>query len=837
MGLSPGTKLGVFEIAALIGKGGMGEVYRARDTKLGRDVAIKVLPEVFAAKPERLARFEREAQMLAALDHPNVGALYEFRHEDGIHFLVMQLVEGDTLSDRIDRGPISVRDALPIFAQIAEALEAAHDRGIIHRDLKPANIKVSRDGSVKVLDFGLAKPQEPHKSSSDATTIASESPTKVTTDGTILGTPSYMSPEQARGQEVDRRADIWAFGCCFYEALTGRVPFEGDTVSDTIAAILEREPDYEALSSTLPDPILRLLRRALKKDVRNRLRDIGDARIELQELVRERERAEDTVEMAAAEPPARRLVTGLFFGAAGFGIALVFMLGVMWLNPGSDPDLADTRAVLEPIRSLVVLPFTNLSGDTEQEYFVDGMTEALIAELAKIRALKVISRTSAMSYKDTDKSIPEIVRELNVDGVIEGSVYRSGSEVRITAQLIHGETDQHLWAENYMGTLAEALKLQGEVALAIAREIEVTVTPEDEVRVASIPSVNPETHDLYLRGRYFWNKRTPEALETAIGYFEGATEFDPQYAEAWAGLAETYALLPIYTMYSTDQAAAKVRETAGRALALDETEAAAHAALGFAYMYFDWDWENAEREYRRAIELEPDYATGHHWYGILLHILRREEEAEREYRTALRLDPVSLIIKQNLGGFYLDVGRYDRAIDHLQTALEIDPNFINGLNSLVLCYMLTDDLESARETLDRLGNAASRTSVRYIEMVGLVDAREGNRQGAYKAVDQLLEIASVHDADGDGLRGVRGETTALARLYFSLGDKERGYRWLEQAFENRLFNLTFINVESRWDRSDPRFQSILRRMNLWEEGDTASSPGTPEEAFGVPGAR
>ena len=488
-----GQQIGIYKVVSLLGAGGMGEVYRARDSKLGRDVALKVLPARFTTDGDRVSRFEREARLLATLNHAHIGAIYGFENDNQTCALVLELVEGPTLADRLAKGPLPPTEALKIAGQIAGALEAAHEKGIVHRDLKPANIKITPDGSVKVLDFGLAKAAAGDGAASDGSQLPTMT-IDATSEGMIVGTPRYMSPEQARGQSVDKRTDIWAFGCVLYEMLTGRAPFAAATIPDIFVSILEREPDWSALPEKTPPSVRQLLHRCLEKDPKARLRDIGDARIEL----------------AGKQDGSPLLVSRRRLTQAAT------IIGVLMVMAAAGVAVFSPTKPVGPIRAVAVLPLENLSGDPEQEYFADGMTEQLTADLSSVTALRVISRTSVMQYKKARKPLSAIARELNVDAVIEGSVVRVGEQVRITAKLIRAATEDTLWARSYERDLRDVLGLQSEVARSIASEVNITLTPQEQARLASARPVDLEAHQQFLLGRFHLNKGTEEGLKKAV---------------------------------------------------------------------------------------------------------------------------------------------------------------------------------------------------------------------------------------------------------------------------------------------------------------------------------
>ena len=521
-----GRQLGFYHVLSKIGEGGMGEVYRALDTKLRRDVALKVLPKLFARDPERLARFRREAQLLASLNHKNIAAIYGLEESDGVHFLVLELVEGETLADRLQRaGPLPAAEALPIAQEIAEALEFAHKKGITHRDVKPANIKLTPEGQIKVLDFGLAKVFVGEEGGVDL----SQMPTLTamgTEEGRILGTPAYMSPEQVRGKEVDRRTDIWAFGCVLYELLSGQRAYRAETISDTLAKVLEREPDWDVLPPKIPAQVRELLERCVQKDKQRRLGEMGEA--------------QRAIEEALFAPRRQRVTRRKALAMAGAALVAVFAVP-MGLNVGGVRDRLLGTGLPAPIQSIAVLPLQNLSGDPEQDYFAEGMHDALITDLAKLSGLgKVIARASMIQSRDTDKPLQQIGRELGVDAVITGAVLREGDRVRITAQLINAATGEQLWADRYERQLRDVLSLQNEVVTAITREMQLQLTPQEQTRLASARPVNPEAYEAYLKGRFFLSKLTLEGFEQGLEYLELATELDSSNPVMFANLALGY---------------------------------------------------------------------------------------------------------------------------------------------------------------------------------------------------------------------------------------------------------------------------------------------------------
>jgi serine/threonine protein kinase/tetratricopeptide (TPR) repeat protein len=747
-----GRQFGPYRIVSFLGGGGMGEVYRAHDGKLGRDVAIKTLPPEFARDPERLARFRREARALASLNHPNIAAIYGLEETADAHYLVLELVEGDTL-----RGPLPLVTALDFAGQVVEALEAAHRQGIVHRDLKPANLKVTPEGRVKVLDFGLAKAIRETDAIPDLArpmAVIGEA----TATGRILGTPGYMSPEQAQGSEVDQRADIWAFGCVLYELLAGKRAFGGETASDTITAVLEHEPEWQALPGDTPAMIRDLLRQCLHKDASRRLNDIADAGSTLQE--------------------GRRV-----------------------------PSHRGPRQVGTRIHSLAVLPLTNLARDPEEDYFADGMTEALIAELAQIHALRVISRTSSMHYKTTTKTVPEIARELAVDGIVEGSVMRAGDRVRINAQLIHAASDRHVWAQSYEREARDVLHLQSEVARAIADEIEVTLTPEERARLTRARPVNLEAHEAYIRGRYDWGRAH---LDSSIEHFERAIAMDPDYALAYAGIADARCRMfgAALELVPPSQVAPLVRAAAVKALELDESLAEPHVSLSRVLFWHDRDPVGAERELRRAIQLNSSCAMAHFIHGLLLADLERTDEAMAALQRALRLDPVSSWNSAIAGFFMCELGQEDVGRRQLAKSIELDETFFLPWSLLSVVDCGAGKLsEAAAEAEEGLRLSSGLPMARGYAAYAL--AMAGRPSEAITMLDQLEVLSRLRYVP----------PIARAWCYLGLRDYERTLAWLEIGFEQRDSQLPHLRLMRAFEplHADARFQELLRQQGLAPE--------------------
>ena len=759
-----GKTLSHYRVVEKIGAGGMGEVYRARDKRLERDVALKVLPTGTLSDEAARKRFRKEALALSKLNHPNIATVHDFDTQDGVDFLVMELVEGVTLSDKLAVGPLGEKEITRLGGQVAEALEEAHEQGVVHRDLKPGNVMVTAKGQVKVLDFGLAKLVRPEVASATATTES------FTETQAAAGTLPYMAPEQLRGEQVDARSDIYAAGAVLYEMATGQRPFPETQGPRLIDAILNRAPQPPSGLNRRVSPVLEnIILKALEKEPENRYQSVKELAVDLRRL------------------------------AAGAGI------DAGRVSTDSKPR-RKRRTRRRRIQSLAVLPLVNLSRDPDQEYFADGMTETLIANLAKLRALKIISRTSAMRYKGTDKSLPEIAEELNVDGVVEGSVLRVGQRVRITAQLIHAATDSHLWAESYERDLQDVLLLQSEVARAIAREIQVAVTPEETRRLASARRVNPEAYEAYLKGRFHEYRTSPEDSERALDYFNLALEKDPDYALAYTGIGDVWGAAGGFGLVPPRESVSKGKPAALKAVELDDTLAEGHEILGRYRFFYEWDWAAGERQFQRAIALSPNNPYLRLGYWSFLRVMKRPAEAMAQVERALELDPFSFFFQTLLGWQLLDGRRYDDAIEQFRKALVTEPNFLWSH------WGLWSAFHQKRVTEDALAEAK-----RFFALLGSSEAaaamERGYAESGYRGAMSLGAETLVAQAK---VRYV--QPTHIARLYAHDEQKDLALEWLEKGYEERYPFLVWLNEDLDWDslRSDPRFQSLLRRLNFPE---------------------
>ncbi len=783
-----GLRLGHYLVVERIGAGGMGEVYRARDEHLDRDVAIKVLPPETFSDDSARKYFRAEALALSKLNHPNIATIHDFDTQQEIDFLVMEYVSGVTLSERIANHALPEKECTRLGLQLVEGLAAAHEQHVIHRDLKPNNLRVTPDGRLKILDFGLAKLAQPATPDGDT-----QSETR-----TGAGTLPYMSPEQLEGATVDARSDIWAAGTVLYEMATGHTAFHEKTGTATAGAILHKPVAppgrlTHGLSPHLEDIILK----CLEKEAENRYQSAKELAVDLRRL----SAASAGASVRAAEPkPWRRHVR-----AAIAGLAMLFTVVALLVvfSTGGWRDRLLGRGGQVQISSLAVLPLVNLSRDPEQDYFADGMTEALITDLAKSTDLRVISRTSVMHYKETEKPLPEIARELHVDAVVEGSVQRSENRVRITAQLIRAATDQHLWADSYERNLQDILGLQNEVAHAITQQIEGRLSQKNEAGHESFRPVNPEAYEAYLKGRYFWNKRDHASLEKSLGYFNEAIAKDPNYALAYAGLADVYVVLgPDWAMAPKD-VNEKAKAAAQRALEIDDSLTEAHTSLACIY-HNEWNWPGAEREFKRAIELNPNYATSHHWYSIYLATAGRFDEAVKEAEKAAELDPLSLIISSSLGDRLLDARRYEDATNQCRKTLDMDPNF--GLGHLCIGTSYVNE-GHFQEGITELQKATELLpgSPDSIAQLGIAYALSGDHARAWKILRKLKNPSQPHLP-----------AHSIAMVYAGLADKEQTIFWLKKGYEERNDDMIYMKIEPVFDsiRSDPRFQDLIRRVGF-----------------------
>jgi len=754
--LSAGQRLGHYEILSPLGAGGMGEVYRARDARLDREVAIKVLPERLAADPSALARFEREAKAVAALSHPNILAVHDFDRDGGTRYVVMELLEGENLAERLARGPIPWRTAVEIALSVAEGLSAAHAKGIIHRDLKPQNLFLTRDGRVKILDFGLAR-RDPERTADGGTQELTQDGT---TPGTVLGTVGYMSPEQLRGDPLDARTDLFSLGCVLFEMRTGLRAFRRRTPAETLAAILNEPPAAPpADSPAVPPGLEHVTERCLEKSAENRFQTARDLHFALKEV------------LAGVAEPSSGSTTG-------------------------------RRAAIE---SIAVLPFANISGDPDAEYLSDGIAESIIHGLARLPRLRVMARSTISRFKGREADPQNVGRELGVRAVLAGRVFHRGDALIVKTELVDSRDGSQIWGENYNRRLADILAIEEEIAREICEKLRLKITGEEARELSRRATESTEAYRLYLRGRFFVEKRSSEGLRKGIEYFQQAIAEDPEYALAHAGVAEAYDFLGFYQFRSPSESFPKAKAAATRALELDPTISEARAARAVARLYFDWNWAAAEEDFRAAIEASPSYANARQYYAVLLSATGRHEEAQDQAARATELDPLSLPIRTALGWARFLARRFDESIESLESAIEMDPTFVPLHNMLSWSLRMAGNSSRSIEEA-RLAVSLSHRGTFFLSTLAAACGFAGTRDEAEAILRELAELA----------RRQYVSMYQIAVIHASLGDADRAFEALEQAFQNRDWGLVLLRVEPLLDalRSDPRFSDLVRRIGL-----------------------
>ena len=826
MTLPPQTQLGRYEVRSLLGAGGMGEVYLAQDTSLNRKVALKVLPAELASNHDRMRRFKQEATSAASLNHPNIAHIYEIGQASGLNFIAMEYVDGTTLRDKINEKE-DLSKLLRVLQHVAEGLAKAHDAGIVHRDLKPENVMITSDGHTKILDFGLVKLVEPQ------TSAGSGEPTIVqhSTPGVILGTPSYMSPEQAQGKtkEIDHRSDIFSFGCILFEAITGQRAFAGNDHVEVLNKIIRQPaPPLAAFNPNAPADLQRIVRRCLAKDPEQRYQDIKDVAIELKEVRRELQghgvdATPPTVTLANSKPrPAWQLETvrmqsqpGTAELPASTGVIvnelkrhkIATIIGVVILAVVA---LIGVRSYLQPksnevvVDSIAVIPFANQDKNPDSEWISDGLTESIINNLTQVPNLKVIARSSVFRYKGRENDPVPVGKELGVRAVLTGRIMQRGNTMMVSAELIDIRDNKQLWGEKYERQLADILSVQREIGREIANNLRPTLSGVEQSRLDKQYTADSDAYQLYLKGRFFWNKRNPADLQKAIPFFEQAIQKDPNYALAYSGLADTYALLTTYTNEPARQLMPKAKEAALKALALDDNLAEAHASFGQITSYYDYDFQTAEREYRRAIELNPNYATAHQWLAEHLAAMKRNDEALAEIRRALELDPLSVIMNRIYGDILVHGRKFDEAITQYYKAIELDPNFPGAH------YFLGRAYEAKRMYDQAVDEYTKSAALGGTPPDALKSMREIYQKSGWNAYLQVhLDRLVTRQQSPPFL---------IATVYARLGRKEETIMWLEKGYEERDFRLTLLGVAFEFDsfRDDPKFKELVRRIGLPE---------------------
>ncbi|CAN5849552.1 hypothetical protein BH20ACI4_BH20ACI4_32610 [soil metagenome] len=787
------------KILELLGRGGMGAVFLADDLQLKRRLALKIIDSTVFGHTDNIRRFEREARSASKISHPNVAHVYEFGRDDQFYFLAMEYVDGKTLRQLIKENAFDEKRAVKIIRQIAEALAAAHEKNIVHRDIKPENIIVSENDLVKVLDFGIAKTSE--KISEEETVSLLDASILETSPGLLVGTIAYMSPEQVREEILDERTDLWSLGVIFYEMLAGKRPFEGATRNDTIAAILKSEPEkLSGKNSKISARTKNIISKLLEKDRENRFqtaRDFLDA-LDGEKKLFSKPAETNGYTKFAGFPGQHKVLTSIIIAAFLFVTSAVIY---KYIANNSEVTDAENRQ----IRSIAVLPFVNESGDADKEYLSDGLTEMFIHRLSQLPDLTVKARNSVFHYKGKNVDAATVGNELSVQAILFGRLSERENELTLNLELVDSKTGNQIWGEQYNYKKTALIEFRKEIVQDVANKLRSRLSNTEEQKIAEIPTESAEAYQAFLRGRFHWSKRTAKDLQKSVEYYEAAVRLDPDFALAYAGLADTCVLLSGYGVSSPQESFPRAKAAAQKAIQLDDSLAEAHTALAYVLFNYEWNFEESEREMRRAIELNPNYSTAYHWYGNAnLLAMGKLEESVASLERAHELDPLSLIINADLGTAYLYAGQLDKAVAQYKKTLELDENFYYAHAYLGRTYMMKGEYESA---LKEFAKAQTLNSdPRVLMLFACNYSRMGNRAEALKKIEELEKVS--------GEKFVSPYYFALA--FASLDDKDKAFKWLEKAYTEREGRMTLMKADPLLDdlHSDPRFEDLLKRVGL-----------------------
>jgi Serine/threonine protein kinase len=835
--LSANTTLLHYRIISKIGAGGMGEVYLAEDTKLDRKVAIKFLNEEFSRDPDKLNRFIQEAKAASALNHPNILTVYEIGEAEGKNYIATELIDGKTLREHLShKEPLQLNTILKIGVQVAEALSAAHQAGIIHRDIKPENIMIRRDGYAKVLDFGLAKLSE--REAAAAGTASSEEATRAqinTTPGMIMGTVSYMSPEQARGNPTDARTDIWSLGVVLYEMLEGKVPFTGETFNHTIISILEKEP---LRLENVPDELQRIVRKSLTKDAEMRYQSARDLLIDLKNLRRdldirgELERSvvphreitgssidEDTRMYASDGIAATRSGQGVVTQNVTTSSSLEYavtqakshklataLVGLLLLGAISTVSyfgFFKRGGNAGQISSIAVLPFQNRSDDTDTDYLSDGLTESLIFRLSQLPGLKVSPTSSVIRYKGMDTDVAKIASELGVDSVMTGRIVKRGDNLNITVELVDTRNNKSLWGEQYDRKMSDLLATQRDIATAITQKLELKLSGSDAKGITKKFTNSSEAYQLYLKGRFYFARRSDADIRQSIELFQQAIKLDPNFALAYVGIGEAWAVMPSYPYMSPKDAVPQAKAAVAKALEIDPDLPEAHTVAGMIAATYDWDWTKAESEFKRSLDLDPNIALTHYRYAwTYLSPMGRHDEAIAEMKRAMELEPLSLVQGANFAAIYIYARQYDNALDIAKKTYDLDPSMVTGQNWMCHSY----DWNGMYAESLAISENVSRTNTSLLAAKGYAYAKSGQRQKAEEVINKYKEDEKTKYI----------ANYWLAVIHVAVGDKDAAFAELEKAYQAHDWFLQRLKVDPFMDplRNDPRFNEMVKRLNL-----------------------